>query len=86
MLEKRILRPLGLDEGSFEKHAVIVSDSNSNAAQGRSASMASASGQPQISSMHQRFAGRDLDGAPVFFHEVKTVPHLLFSSMVVGLS
>lgn len=86
MLEKRILRPLDVDEEKFEKHAVIVYNSNNNAAQGRSASMSSASGQRQTSPMHQRFAIKDVDGNPVFFHEVKTVPNSLFPSFVVGLS
>ena len=86
MLKKCILQPLDVDEKKFEKYAVIVYNSNNHAAQGRSASMASASGQQQTSLMHKRFMGRDVGGNPVFFHAVKTVPNSLFPSLVLGLN
>ena len=84
MLEKRILQPLNVDERRFEKHAVIVYDSYTQAAQGRAASLASASKQPQTSSMHQRFEGRDVEGNPVFYHRIQTIPDNLFAQFVNG--
>jgi hypothetical protein len=84
MLEKRILRPLAVDESKFEKHAVIVYASNEFAAAGRAAALASASSQPPTPSMHQRFEGRDADGNPVFYHRIQTIPDILFAQFVKG--
>jgi hypothetical protein len=85
MLEKQILQPLDVDERRFEKHAVIVYDCNKDAPEGLAASRASSSGQPQTASMHQRFEGRDVEGNPVFFHKVQTIPDSLFTEKIRGL-
>lgn len=84
-LGKWILSPLEVDETTFEKHAIVVYSSSQNAASARSATQASASGQPQSSNMHQRFMVRDLNGDPVFYHNVQTIPNNLFSSIVQTL-
>lgn len=86
VLEKWFLRQLKVDENKFEKHAIIVYDSNSDPVGARADSLANVSGQTLKCSLHERFKGRDKNDKPVFYHNVQSIPNTLFSSIIKNLS
>lgn len=86
MLEKRILRPLAVDDNRFEKKAIVVYNAAEHAAQGRADAQASASNfSPEKLAMHNRFEGKDKNGKPVFFHSVQIVSNYLFTATIQRL-